>query len=195
MIEPVVVDLDGEALTHLNARSFNLLPEKARKYVRECIGGFSVIVKNEMVGAVLFMIGYDKDELHVRNLCVENEHRRRGYGYALMQHMNTQFGTRLSLTLNVDSERVDLHEFYKRLGYEDTGRRWEGTNIMRRQNVEVVYKPKRTKRKLSFEACDNCGGDSCLFLLGCKHTQCTNCTNRSFNCKVCNTSIQTMHRV
>jgi N-acetylglutamate synthase-like GNAT family acetyltransferase len=71
-------------------------------------------------------IEYDRDAAKVSALVVDEEHRRRGIGEALMARIEEEARARgcVLLFLTTAERRKDAHEFYRRVGLEETGRRF-----------------------------------------------------------------------
>ena len=69
---------------------------------------------------------YDGDAGKVSAIVVDENARRRGIGRALMDAVETEARSRgcVLLFLTTAERRSDAHEFYRRLGLEETGRRF-----------------------------------------------------------------------
>jgi GNAT superfamily N-acetyltransferase len=69
---------------------------------------------------------YDGDAGKVSAIVVDENARRRGIGRALMDAVETEARSRgcVLLFLTTAERRADAHEFYRRLGLEETGRRF-----------------------------------------------------------------------
>lgn len=69
---------------------------------------------------------YDHDAAKVSAIVVDESARRRGVGRALMEAVEAEARARgcVLLFLTTAERRRDAHEFYRRLGLEETGRRF-----------------------------------------------------------------------
>jgi len=75
--------------------------------------------EHEIIASV--MAGYEGHRGWVNYLAVSPAYRGRGYGRALMQHVETELERRgcPKLSLMVRSSNRDAMEFYRRLGYQE----------------------------------------------------------------------------
>ena len=71
-------------------------------------------------------IEYERPAAKISALVVDESHRGRGIGRALVNAMEAEARVRRSalLFLTTAAQREDAHEFYRRLGLEETGRRF-----------------------------------------------------------------------
>jgi GNAT superfamily N-acetyltransferase len=69
---------------------------------------------------------HDADAAKVSAIVVDEAHRRQGIGEALMDAVEREARARRCglLFLTTAERRADAHEFYRRLGLEETGRRF-----------------------------------------------------------------------
>jgi GNAT superfamily N-acetyltransferase len=69
---------------------------------------------------------YDGDAAKVSAIVVDENTRRRGIGRALMEAVEAEARARgcVLMFLTTAERRADAHEFYRRLGLEETGRRF-----------------------------------------------------------------------
>ena len=69
---------------------------------------------------------YDRDAAKVSAIVVDERHRRSGVGRALLAAVETEARARGCelVFLTTAERRDDAHEFYRRLGWEETGRRF-----------------------------------------------------------------------
>jgi N-acetylglutamate synthase-like GNAT family acetyltransferase len=84
----------------------------------------------ELVGLVGIhvsqVLAYDGDAAKVSEIVVDDRYRRRGIGARLMQVAEEEARRRgcVVLFLTTAERRKDAHAFYRRLGLEETGRRF-----------------------------------------------------------------------
>ena len=75
----------------------------------------------ELEGGIIatIMAGYDGHRGWVNYLAVAPEHRARGYGRLLMQHIENQLTARgcPKLNIQVRASNKDVLEFYRKIGY------------------------------------------------------------------------------
>ena len=71
-------------------------------------------------------IEYDEPAAKMSAIVVEERHRRRGIGEALMAAMEAETRRRgcCLIFLTTADLRTDAHAFYRRIGFEETGRRF-----------------------------------------------------------------------
>ncbi|HYX89262.1 MAG TPA: GNAT family N-acetyltransferase [Gaiellaceae bacterium] len=87
-------------------------------------------VDGEVVGVAAvhtsLSVEYDEPAAKLSAIVVDERHRRRGIGEALVAAMETEARRRgcCLLFLTTAERRDDAHAFYRRLGFEDTGRRF-----------------------------------------------------------------------
>lgn len=69
---------------------------------------------------------YDEPAAKLSAIVVDREHRRRGIGEALVAAMEAEARTRGCglIFLTTAERRRDAHAFYRRIGWEETGRRF-----------------------------------------------------------------------
>ena len=104
-----------------------------RRLRRLADAGDSVLVAEEN-GAVVGLAGlhvsrsleHDSDAGKVSAIVVDEAHRRRGIGQALLEAVEREARARGCglLFLTTAERRKDAHEFYRRIGLEETGRRF-----------------------------------------------------------------------
>jgi GNAT superfamily N-acetyltransferase len=72
---------------------------------------------------------HDRDAAKVSAIVVDEAHRRRGVGRALLDAVEAEARRRgcALVFLTTADRRADAHEFYRRLGWEETGRRFAKT--------------------------------------------------------------------
>jgi ribosomal protein S18 acetylase RimI-like enzyme len=73
-----------------------------------------------------FSVAYDEPAAKLSAIVVDELHRRRGIGEALVQEMEREAkrqGCGL-IFLTTAAHRDDAHAFYERIGFEETGRRF-----------------------------------------------------------------------
>jgi GNAT superfamily N-acetyltransferase len=84
----------------------------------------------ELVGLVGIhvsqVLAYDGDAAKVSEIVVDDRYRRRGIGARLMEVAEDEARRRgcVVLFLTTAERRKDAHAFYRRLGFEETGRRF-----------------------------------------------------------------------
>ena len=84
----------------------------------------------ELVGLVGIhvsqVLAYDGDAAKVSEIVVDDRYRRRGVGARLMEVAEDEARRRgcVVLFLTTAERRKDAHAFYRRLGFEETGRRF-----------------------------------------------------------------------
>jgi N-acetylglutamate synthase-like GNAT family acetyltransferase len=84
----------------------------------------------ELVGLVGIhvsqVLAYDGDAAKVSEIVVDDRYRRRGIGARLMKVAEGEARRRgcVVLFLTTAERRKDAHAFYRRLGFEETGRRF-----------------------------------------------------------------------
>jgi GNAT superfamily N-acetyltransferase len=84
----------------------------------------------ELVGLVGIhvsqVLAYDGDAAKVSEIVVDDRYRRRGIGGRLMEVAEEEARRRgcVVLFLTTAERRKDAHAFYRRLGFEETGRRF-----------------------------------------------------------------------
>jgi GNAT superfamily N-acetyltransferase len=71
-------------------------------------------------------IEYEQPAAKLSTLVVDESHRGAGIGRALVEAMEREAGARRCalLFLTTAAQREDAHEFYRRLGLEETGKRF-----------------------------------------------------------------------
>ena len=71
-------------------------------------------------------VAYDEPAAKLSAIVVDEPHRRRGIGEALVRELETEAKRRRCcvLFLTTAGDRDDAHVFYERLGFEETGRRF-----------------------------------------------------------------------
>jgi GNAT superfamily N-acetyltransferase len=71
-------------------------------------------------------VEYDEDAAKVSAIVVDERYRRRGIGEALLRAVETEARARgcVLLFLTTAERRKDAHAFYRRVGLEETGRRF-----------------------------------------------------------------------
>jgi GNAT superfamily N-acetyltransferase len=85
---------------------------------------------DELVGLVGIhisqVLAYDRDAAKVSEIVVDDRYRRRGVGARLMEVAEDEARRRgcVVLFLTTAERRKDAHAFYRRLGFEETGRRF-----------------------------------------------------------------------
>ena len=69
---------------------------------------------------------HDGEAAKVSAIVVDDAHRRRGVGSALLEAVETEARARgcALVFLTTAERRKDAHDFYRRLGWEETGRRF-----------------------------------------------------------------------
>jgi GNAT superfamily N-acetyltransferase len=74
-------------------------------------------------------VEYDEPAAKLSAIVVDEEQRRRGVGEALVAEMEAEARRRgcCLIFLTTAERRRDAHAFYRRLGYEETGRRFAKT--------------------------------------------------------------------
>ena len=94
----------------------------------DCV--FVAELDGEVVGAASvhysLTLEYDEPAAKLSAIVVDEGHRRRGIGEALAKAVEEE-ATRLGcclVFLTTAERRADAHAFYRRLGYEETGRRF-----------------------------------------------------------------------
>jgi GNAT superfamily N-acetyltransferase len=91
---------------------------------------FVAEVEDEVVGLAGIHVSpsleYDGDAAKVSALVVDERHRRRGIATALLRRVEHEARARgcVLIFLTTAERRKDAHEFYRRLGWEETGRRF-----------------------------------------------------------------------
>jgi GNAT superfamily N-acetyltransferase len=88
----------------------------------------------ETEGVIVGLVGihvsrsleYDSPVAKVSEIVVDEAHRGRGLGAQLMAHAEDEARRRgcVLIFLTTAERRKDAHAFYRRLGYEETGRRF-----------------------------------------------------------------------
>ena len=75
---------------------------------------------------VSLAIEYDKPAAKLSAIVVDERYRRRGIGEALVETMETEGRVRgcCLIFLTTAERRCRAHDFYRRLGFEETGRRF-----------------------------------------------------------------------
>jgi GNAT superfamily N-acetyltransferase len=87
-------------------------------------------VDGEIVGLaslhVSLSVEYDEPAAKLSAIVVDERHRRRGIGEALLAEMEAEARRRdcCLIFLTTAERRKDAHAFYRRLGFEETGRRF-----------------------------------------------------------------------
>jgi GNAT superfamily N-acetyltransferase len=78
---------------------------------------------------VSLSVGYDDPSGKLSGLVVDESHRKRGVGKALVDAVEAEARARgcARLSLTTASRRADAHAFYGRVGFEQTGRRYAKT--------------------------------------------------------------------
>jgi len=71
-------------------------------------------------------IAYDAPAAKLSAIVVDERHRRRGIGQALVEEMEREAERRgcCLVFLTTAARRADAHAFYERIGFEETGRRF-----------------------------------------------------------------------
>jgi len=71
-------------------------------------------------------IAYDEPAAKLTGIVVDERHRRRGVGQALVEELEREAERRgcCLVFLTTSGRREDAHAFYKRIGFEETGRRF-----------------------------------------------------------------------
>jgi GNAT superfamily N-acetyltransferase len=71
-------------------------------------------------------VEYDEPAAKLSAIVVDEHHRRRGIGEALVEAMEAEARRRgcCLIFLTTAERRADAHAFYRRLGFEETGRRF-----------------------------------------------------------------------
>jgi N-acetylglutamate synthase-like GNAT family acetyltransferase len=88
------------------------------------------VADGELIGLVGIhvaqVLAYDGDAANVSEIVVDDRCRRRGIGARLMQVAEEEARRRgcVVLFLTTAERRKDAHAFYRRLGFEETGRRF-----------------------------------------------------------------------
>jgi GNAT superfamily N-acetyltransferase len=88
------------------------------------------VADGELIGLVGIhvaqVLAYDGDAAKVSEIVVDDRYRRRGIGAQLMQVAEEEARRRgcVVLFLTTAERRKDAHAFYRRLGFEETGRRF-----------------------------------------------------------------------
>lgn len=110
----------GEAIV---GRLKRLLSSEADRIVVAEVGG-------EVVGLACLhtshSVAYDEPAAKLSAIVVDELHRRRGVGEALVQEMEREAKRRRCclILLTTATHRDDAHAFYERIGFEETGRRF-----------------------------------------------------------------------
>lgn len=117
---------DVEAVVKIQAASAEIAQWTARDYASLSVTGMVAWVA-EFEGAIAgFLVARRiATEIEILNLAVRPDTRRRGIGHALMQfafEWGKQFDAK-STFLEVRASNRDALQFYKRHGFEETGRR------------------------------------------------------------------------
>jgi GNAT superfamily N-acetyltransferase len=87
-------------------------------------------LKGEIVGLASLhtslSIEYDQPAAKLSAIVVDERHRRRGIGEALVAEMEAEAYRRgcCLIFLTTAERRTDAHAFYRRIGFEETGRRF-----------------------------------------------------------------------
>lgn len=86
---------------------------------------FAAVADGEVVGyihAERYSVLYFEDMVNYLGLAVDGRYRRRGAGTALVKAAEEWAVSRgiRQIRLNSGSSRTEAHEFYRRLGYEDS---------------------------------------------------------------------------
>jgi ribosomal protein S18 acetylase RimI-like enzyme len=92
------------------------------------------LVVAEVDGSIVGLAGlhtslsveYDEPAAKVSAIVVDERHRRRGIGEALVAEMEAEARRRgcCLIFLTTAERREDAHAFYRRIGFEETGRRF-----------------------------------------------------------------------
>ena len=87
-------------------------------------------VEGEIVGLasvhISLLLEYDEPAAKLSAIVVDEKHRRRGIGEALVAAMEAEARARgcCLIFLTTSERRGDAHAFYGRIGFEETGRRF-----------------------------------------------------------------------
>lgn len=87
-------------------------------------------VEGKVVGLasvhISLSVEYDEPAAKLSAIVVDEEHRRRGVGEALVAAMEAEARARgcCLIFLTTAERREDAHAFYSRIGFEETGRRF-----------------------------------------------------------------------
>jgi N-acetylglutamate synthase-like GNAT family acetyltransferase len=91
---------------------------------------FVAELDGEVVGAasvhLSLTLEYDEPAAKLSAIVVDERHRRRGVGEALVKRVEEEAEAQgcCLVFLTTAKRRADAHAFYRRLGYEETGRRF-----------------------------------------------------------------------
>jgi GNAT superfamily N-acetyltransferase len=91
---------------------------------------FVAELEGEVVGAASVHVGltleYDEPAAKLSAIVVDEDHRRQGIGEALAKAVEEEAEAQgcCLVFLTTAERRADAHAFYRRLGYEETGRRF-----------------------------------------------------------------------
>lgn len=106
----------------------------ARRLARLAASDADLLLVAELEGRVVGLAGlhvspsleYDLDAAKVSAIAVDELYRRRGIGEALMAAVEAEARARgcVLLFLTTAERRKDAHAFYRRIGFEETGRRF-----------------------------------------------------------------------
>jgi N-acetylglutamate synthase-like GNAT family acetyltransferase len=112
------------------AREADVVRRLRRLEASEADSLFIAEIQGEVVGLAGLHVSpsleYDEDVAKVSALVVDDAHRRTGVGRSLLTAVEAEARERgcTLIFLTTAERRHDAHEFYRRLGWEETGRRF-----------------------------------------------------------------------
>ena len=127
---------DAQAVSKLlDQLGYPAAPAAVRRRIERLAGSAADrLVVAELDGAVVGLanlhvslsLEYDEPAAKLAAIAVDREHRRRGIGQALVGAMEAEARARGCglIFLTTAERRKDAHAFYRRIGFEETGRRF-----------------------------------------------------------------------